>query len=222
MPGNPWYAIPDWWAVVGTLLTLIYAIFHEELWTWWRRPKIKISIQVKHPDCVKTTLPKQNSSEFYSECYRFRLRVQNFGETTAEAVEVYAERLQHQLDDGSLEDVERFPPMNLLWAHVRRSTQSISPGLCRHCDLGFIVGPNTVADAIDIHFDHTLRLSLDLEVQPEHSGFRIAAGSYQLTVVVGATNMRPQRKVINLKFSGEWHTDENEMFSQGIPIEVIA
>jgi hypothetical protein len=216
MVGNPWYTIPDWWAAIGTISAVAYAIFHEWMLALWRRPKLEMSTAGAPPDCVKTTLTSQRTDEHLADRYHFRLRVKNTGQSTAENVEVYAERLERQGDNGGFKDVDGFPPMDLLWAHVGRSTQSISPGLSRHCELGFITGPKSWEEAVD----GTAKFCFDLEVKPNQGGYEVGAGTYRLTVTRGASNVKPQKKVIDLRFEGQWYPDESEMFSQGTQIKV--
>jgi hypothetical protein len=132
MAGIPWYTIPGWWAPIGTFLAVLYAIIHTWIWPWWTRPKLEMSHTGAPPDCVKTGLTSQQADGHLAERYCFRLRVKNTGQRTAENIEVYAERLQRQGDDGGFKDVDHFPPHDLLWADIERSTQSISPGLSRH------------------------------------------------------------------------------------------
>lgn len=123
------------------------ALFGETVWACIRRPKLDLSISVRQPDCVETTLTDE-SGQVVADCYYFRVLVRNDGKRIAKDVELYAEKLERE-EDGKFTPVVQFPPMDFRSSHVGRPLQSISPGLKKHCDLGYIAQPKaTTSDEL--------------------------------------------------------------------------
>ncbi len=214
-----WWAKPEWWSAIGTVSAVIVALFGETIWAWFRRPKLDLSISVQRPDCVRTKLT-DNAGRIVADCYYFRVLVSNRGKRRAEDVELYAERLQQE-ENGKFNTVVAFPPMDLRWSHVGKPLQGISPGLHKHCDLGYIPLPNELKEVVEIALYSTARFCFELEVKPNQGGWSIGAGTYRLHLAVAAANAEVQRRVLEIKFGGQWINDETEMFQKGIDIRPI-
>jgi len=214
-----WWKNPEWWLAIGTVSAIVVALFGEIVWAWLRRPKLDLSIKIRRPDCVKTTLTDQND-RVLAEAYYFRLLVKNHGKRRAEDVEVYAEGLEMD-ENGEFKPVTEFPPMDLKWSHIGKPIQSIAPGLQKHCDLGYITFPK--GGPVEQRISQVLgnsTFSFDLEVKPNQGGWSIQRGTYRLHVAVAAANAKVQRRVLEIKFDGRWRSDEKAMFSEGISIQV--
>ena len=114
--------------------------------------------------------------------------------------------------------------MDLRWSHVGKPLQSISPGLKKHCDMGYIKQPKaaTSDELIDQIFDPTVRFWFELEIKPNQGGWSIGAGTYRLHLAVGAANAHVRRRILTITFGGQWIEDEEEMFDRGIQIKVVS
>src|SRR5271168_4953053 len=128
-----WISNPSWWSAAGTIFAVTIALFGDTFWTWWRRPKLNLSIRMRRPDCNKTFL-SNSRGVVVADCYYFRVLVANGGKRRAHDVELHAERLEQRVN-GKYEEVTSFPPMRLLWSHVLTPVEDISPGVRKHCDL---------------------------------------------------------------------------------------
>lgn len=179
-----------------------------------------MSISVRQPDCVRTTLTNQ-SGQVSADCYFFRALVVNRGKRRAVDVELYAEKLERQ-EGGKFTPVAQFPPMDFKWSHVGKPLQSISPGLKKHCDIGYVAQPiaTDLRTALDQIFNPTVQFSFVLEVNANQGGWQIEAGTYRLHVALAAANAKVQRRVLEITFAGQWMDDEIEMFSQGIQVKI--
>lgn len=218
-----WWTKAEWWSAIGTVSAVAVALFGETIWAWLRRPKLDLSISVQRPDCVRTKFTDTTTGRIVADCYYFRVLVGNRGKRRAEDVEVYAERLERE-EGGKFAAIVEFPPMDLVWSHVGKPLQSISPGLRKHCDLGYIAlhEPVTPDELLDQMFDPTVSFCFTLEVKPNQGGWSIGVGTYRLHLALAAANVaKVQRRVLEIKFGGQWMEDETEMFEQGIQIRVV-
>ena len=94
------------------------------------------------------------------------------------------------------------------------------------CDFGQILEPN-FRTALSPQSSHTLPkgetvLELDLEVQPNTMSHLLPKGSYKIQVKIAAANARPTTKWWEMNLTGNWHSDEEKMFSEGIGIKESA
>lgn len=229
--------LAQWVEAIGTMLAVIVALaialFQDKMRAWIMRPKLDVSIDVSPPDCHKTkmgvsyvTPPR---TEEYIDAYRFRLKVTNSGNETAESVEVFAAQLSKQQADRTFKKVDSFLPMNLVWSHFqpRQIFFAISPSTNKHCDLAHIIEPKE-RDTIraerktwpNISPDKTI-LSLDTIVQPHTKHYLLPFGTYRLTIIVAASNAKAVRKTVEIRLTGDWYHDEQEMLEQGIGIQVL-
>jgi hypothetical protein len=171
---------------------------------------------------VKTTLT-DGTGKVVAEAYYFRLLIKNSGKRRAEEVEVYAEKLERE-DGKHFRTVDEFPPMDLKWSHVGRPLQSISPGLQKHCDLGYVSLPLHGLARRDVEqwLSAVSRFVFELEVRANQGGWDIGAGVYRLHVALAASNASVQRSILEIRFTGQWNNIEAQKFAQEIDIRVVA
>jgi hypothetical protein len=224
---------PIWLTAFGTIALAIVAIFQDIIRAWIKRPILNIEIKVKPPDCHKTYLFKPfpgtgegRVSDYYADCYYFRLRIINSGNCRAENVEVFASELTKKLADGTFERVNSFLPMNLLWAHIGTPFFNISHGMEKHCDLAHIVDPrkrhlfNGEENPLS-NIGLKTFLSLDTIVKPNTMSHLIEPGIYRMKLIVGSSNTNPKERVFEINHTGEWIEDENRMLQDGIAVKSI-
>jgi len=232
-------AITDWISAVGTLvmaLVAIVAIFQDKIRAWLMRPRLRVSISVAPPDCQKTkmrySLPSPDvnapARERMADVYYFRLRVSNSGNQKAESVEVFVAQLSRQQADGSFRVVDSFLPMNLVWAHLGGMLfPAIAPGTYKHCDLGYILDPQSRKMIPGEHTtwpnvppDKTI-LTLDTVVKPYTLSYLLPFGTYHLVILVAAANAKAIKNTLEVRVTGDWYDDEREMLGQGIGIRLL-
>jgi hypothetical protein len=215
-----WLSKPEWLSAIGTVSAVVIALFLETARTFWNRPRLELTIRMGRPDCMKTLISDHENRPI-ADCYWFRVMVHNRGRGRANRVEIHAERLD-VVTEGSFGPVEEFPPMRLLWSHVRQPEQDISPGVRKHCDLGYIKLPRSlsVPQTADLMLGNGNRFTFELEVIPNHGGCEIGAGHYRLHLAMAAANGRVQRIVLGINYSGQWTPKEADMFADQIRINV--
>jgi hypothetical protein len=228
---------------VAVLAALAIAIFQDSMRAWFRRPKLDVSIALEPPDCHMTKMRKTYQAggvstmnvpaDFFpqpseADVYYLRLRVANKGRKTASQVEVFAHKLERKRADGSFSEVDTFIPMNLQWSYHRLLFfPEISPSTYKHCDLAHVVDPHKRADfpmetptELDIPAYRTV-LSFDTKVKPFTRSYIVPEGVYRLTIIVAAADIQPVTKELEITLTGDWHSDERKMFSEGIGITVL-
>jgi hypothetical protein len=219
--------IRAWLGVVIQAGVAIVAIWQDRIRAWLKRPKLAVFANTAPPDCDLTHFNAEYGHQIVmiARCYYFRLRIQNNGERLAEKVEVYVERVEKRQVDNTFCIVGNFPPMNLRWAHVGGATRDLGPGMEKFCDFGYIVDPKALREhpeyfalevkRRDLEDQNAVVFTTDLEVKPNHGGHVIGPGTYRFFLAVGAANVKPTRRCLEMFFSGSWF-DESRMYSDGI------
>ena len=199
-------------------------------------PKLELRTRVAPPDCHRTTWRitepdyDPNTGEHFTRttefpCYYFRVSIANTGNTEAREVEVFASSLGRKRADGNFEEVPRFTPMNLVWAHVGRPDLSIlSPHIPKMCDLAHLFQPEhrrRFGHDLPGVADNQAILALDLQVEPNNKGHLVEPGIYHLALVVAAANTSPQKYTPEINFAGDWFDDETKMLRDGLGIRLV-
>ncbi len=78
-----------------------------------------------------------------------------------------------------------------------------------------------MVDDIDRYLSPISLLHFVLEVNANQGGWTIGAGVYRLHVALAAANASVQKCVLEIRFSGQWVDDEDQMFGQEITIRVV-
>jgi hypothetical protein len=217
---------------IATFLAVIFALLKEEIVKLWRKPKLVATIKLTPPDSHKASMiygsllePLKITQLKQTDCYYFRLWVQNDGNIRAEKVQVFAKGLSKRTADGNFRPSEDFLPMNLQWSHTHETfAEGISPKMGRHCDIGHVTFPRALKDLQedhpDSHIGHTI-LALDLEAKPLTKNHLVLPGTYRLTLKIAAANSSPITKVIEITLTGDWFDDQIKMFADGIGIKML-
>jgi hypothetical protein len=161
-----------------------------------------------------------------ADCYYFRLRVTNTGRRRAEDVEVYAAQVEKEHELGDYTTISDFPPMDLKWSLFGCPFLSISPGISRHCDLGYVAlpalnGPKSILPDMVLRAGG-VEFELEIEVKPNRGTYQLAAGTYRITVIVAAANVMPTTHQFQIIHTGQWHDDEGDMLDKGVRIKQLS
>ncbi|HKB56164.1 MAG TPA: hypothetical protein VKC51_01120 [Lacunisphaera sp.] len=213
---------PSWLTAVGTISLAILAVFQDKIRAFLLKPKLTVSISTNSPDSVKTPM---QAGQVVGDAYWFRLRIGNEGNTSANNIEVLAQRLFRRNADNTFTEDVNFQPMNLLWAHFKTPfLEAISPSTFKFCDVGFIPDPARFAamyptsnPAISVV---KTALFLETVVKPFNSSNVLPPGFYRLSVVVAANNAKPITATIEINHTGDWHADTARMSKEGIGLTV--
>lgn len=212
-------ALAQWVSAGITLLAVFVALFKETVLAWHYKPKLELRINPEAPDCHK---------QFFSDGhtgYSLRFWVFNNGNRPAKDVQVYAASLKMKDQTGEMYTaVEKFLPMNFKWSSgegnvVTTFASIISPAVGRHCDFGHIV--SGIAERMHGHIDDmafSLSFVFDLEIDTKMRNATIQAGSYDLELVLAASNVKPRRYSISFTYDGRWSNDAKTMFTKHLLI----
>ena len=223
--------ITKWLAAIATIgssvVALFIAIFHERLRTLLWHPKLVIRFENHSPD-VNLIPVKNESTGAMADCYYFRIRIYNEGNTSAEMVEVFVEEILRRQADGTFEPWQGFIPLNLVWSHSRQPYfPSIPPHIYKHCDLGNIIDPSQrhhfpehVHPRVNLSQSLTM-MCLGLTTLPRSGSYLLLPDFYHLVIVAVAANAGVVRRTIELNLTGNWFADEQRMLREGVGIRLI-
>lgn len=223
--------ITKWLAAIGTIgasvVALFIAIFHERLRTLLWHPILVIRFENRPPDANLIPVMNENTGAM-ADCYYFRLRVYNEGNTSAEMVEVFVEEIHRRRANGTFEPWQEFIPLNLVWAHYGQAYfPRIPPHIYKHCDLGHIIDPShrhqfpsEVHPRPNIPQDQTM-MCLGLITLPRSGTHLLLPGFYHLVVVAVAANADIVRRTVEINLTGNWYADEQRMLREGVGIRLL-
>jgi hypothetical protein len=209
------------WAGAGaSTAAVIVALFKEPILQRLRHPKLLVKIEAKPPFCVRTPHEEkqEDGGKWLGWRHYLRLWVENSGTVRANNVEVFLWRVSKRMDDGSVQPVAEFTPMNLRWSYSDYNKPTIflgglSPGMGRFCDFAAISDPKcpTLAQANQSKTLLSLRLE-SLRPFPEWLG----PGQYTFDLKLAADNSAPASHTIQLHLTGLWSDDPAVMLSHGL------
>src|ERR1700722_4141272 len=118
-PPNPAFqlgpsTLAQWVAAFATSAAVLYALYRDNIASYFRRPELTARIEQNPPDCLVAPVPVGN---WIGESYWLRLWIQNDGRDAAKHVQVFVARLyQKAKAGGNFISVPDFSPMNLRWS----------------------------------------------------------------------------------------------------------
>jgi hypothetical protein len=199
-------------------------LFRESIFLWIRKPKLKIDISPKPPDCnVGPIILKNNVS---SQVCFLRIWVSNEGKTTAKNVQVFAAKLFRKNASDKYIERTNFQPMNLLWSHTGSVfSEGIAPKMGQHCELGIILPPGVLPPNIPPAYlahlnNNKTSLIIETQVKPFTGTSNLECGNYQILIRVAAENVEPKEYKIEINLTGVWFENELEMLSKGIGLNI--
>ncbi|MGO9112445.1 MAG: hypothetical protein ACLP9L_24710 [Thermoguttaceae bacterium] len=226
-----WGNVAQWTGAVATLLAVLVALFKEDIASFRRKPKLRLTARVAPPDTHKLPCFFGNPSNSV-DVYFLRVWIQNEGSARAEKVQVFVAGLCRKAATGTFSVVDSFLPMNLRWTHASDSpsgveifAEGISPGMGKHCDLARVVDPRGQAEFGDDHpraKPGQTVLALATEVQPTNKSYLLVPGTYRLELRVAGANCRPRSFTVELTLTGQWYAEEEQMYRDGLGLSLVA
>jgi len=231
-----WGTVGQWAAAGGTLCAVVVALFKDEYLRARRRPRLRVTAELKLPHCHKTFLgpyevQRTTLTTTSAPCYYLRLWIANRGKSRAENVQVFVASVLQRAADGTFVALSSFLPMNLRWSHGRPDgstevfAEGIAPGMGKHCDLLEIVHPDNRAelnrDLPESPKDLVIG-AVQVEVFPNTRTHLLTPGVYRLNLLAAAANARPMDTTVELTISGQWLDDEARMFVEGLGLKTVA
>jgi hypothetical protein len=214
---------------IATFITALAAL-GIAIWGSWLgalafKPKLRVSINMAPPDCMKmlAILERRGDYTGYTNSYQCRLRITNDGNRPARNVEVRLRSLDVVPDGGPGREDRTFVPMSLLWTNseglARRAEQvtasRIEPKLDKQCNLCSTIEYESA--------NPLLNFATEVDPTPIQAGVyanRKPPGNYLLHIAIAADNARVVYKTLRISFAG-WIDDEGEMFRKGLVIEIV-
>ncbi len=215
----------DWgtfWTASGVLVALflgIVGIFQDWIRSWFRKPKLSVSIKVAPPDCHKTSFYRADIDRKISDTYYFRFRIENTGNYFAEDVEAMITGV-YKKDSNDYAKLDNFLPLNLVWSHYRQITiPKIQPMLFKHLDFGYVLKSNTeYLKRFDIQSTSSVFFEFDVAVRPNTGSHILLPGDYRVKITFAGNNVKPVEKIYHLMIKDAWNDDEKEMLKNNIEI----
>jgi len=213
---------------VGTIALAVLAVFGETVRSWFRKPKLVLSVVCEPPDCV--SIPSERQIRYdrrRADTIYLRVLVKNNGNESATNVEVYAEKLSRLRADQNWDLLTQFPPMNLVWSNFGQMYfPRIAPDMGKHCDIAHIIDPaqrkyfEQENPRLDLS-PSEVSMEFDLVTRPFNKSHIVGPGTYRVRVVVAATNVRPTIHTMEIRLAGPWHIDQELMLRDGVGIMLV-
>jgi hypothetical protein len=152
-----------------------------------------------------------------ADVYYFRFRVENYGWSTAEDVEVSIEEVKKFQGKGYEIDQD-FMPLRLVWSHwkMERPEMSIPSGAYRHCDFGFIIDPNAPHTPLPTKENDELLFWLDVFLRPNTGRTSLLPGKYQITISAFGKNVKRTTYVLEMEWKGIWALSIQEILTKSV------
>jgi hypothetical protein len=222
--------LAQWVGAVATSAAVVVALFKDQIFRYWRRPKLGIRISPEPPDTVFSPMgvsDDQGKLQWWKS-YWLRLWVENHGKDRAEQVQVFVSKVSKRGANDKYDSIRDFVPMNLRWSNGRdwRNPEIFAPGISptplgKHCDFCSISDPENPQDELPGYKGQCVA-TLQLEVFPSANRHRLPPGDYILEVIVGAANAEAKITHVRLNLKGQWSPDPKVMLKDYLGIEIVS
>jgi hypothetical protein len=186
---------------IGTIGTVVYALFRDLIVTPRRRPKLDLHLDPTGNDQVVVA-----TADGFDAAHA-RLRVANgAGKDTADDVVVMVTEVRRldQSDEGVVETRPVGLPLTWSGSDPPRTVASVHPGSERHIDLLHVDWP--ARDEIDIErkWSGDMPVQLDLSPKPAGGHDSLDSGRYEIDVEIRARNADAVRYTVGVDWDGKW------------------
>ncbi|SRR6266403_1883059 len=210
------------------LIALLIALFLDDYRRWRYKPKLEVSANDSPPCCVRKTHMPVGTGWAERPHYALGVRVTNFGNAEARDVEVYATSLEIKNGRGKFEPVSGFAGTNLVWSLSQQHTLGLlNPRMPKFFNLARVFCKDEVPKPLISHIGPPTmdylgdRTIFDFAPQVGSWGQIFAPGIYRLTIMLGAANVKPIKKILQIKVTGNWPGVEPQMVSQVLEVKVL-
>lgn len=192
----------DTWATVavaiGTIGTVVYALFRDVLMTPRRRPKLELRFDGCGSDQVIVETAEGDAASI-------RLRVVNRpGKDTADDVVVLVTEVRRLEEDTTTAEATPIVlPLTWSGSSPPLSVASVHPGSQRHIDLVHVDLPPEDETEIERRWS-VMQLQLDVSPKPTGGQDTLAPGNLEIAAEVRARNADALCYVIPVHWDGEW------------------
>jgi hypothetical protein len=190
----------DTWATVavaiGTVGTVVYALFRDLIVTPRRRPKLDLRFDSSGNDQIVVATGGGLDAAYV------RLRVANrAGKDTADDVVVMVTELRRPaMTEGQPIGL----PLTWSGTSPPRTVASVHPGSERHIDLLHVDWPGRDESDIARKWTGDVPLHLDLTPRPAGGQDTLAPGAYEISVELRARHADATRYAIDVAWDGKW------------------
>lgn len=184
----------EWMTAIGTVGAVLVALFGPVLWSWWRRPRLKITYKPAEPFC-RDNVPLEGGAL----AHWIRVMVTNEGRSTAKRCKGQVIKVVRQEDNSVRSDID---PLPLRWAGVpegqEMNPRDLSPKESQYLNVAMARtdNQNAVIIATDLSGDFRPGFSPTLEAGRRH----------KITVAVYADNADPVTAEFVITFDGDIHS----------------
>lgn len=210
-------SLAQWFGAVGTIAAVLVALFKDPFIAWKRRPRLNVTCTKDSPWTTKGPIFVHDQSGnvlWTGDCYYVRVKVENSGNTRAEKVQVYAEKLE-KLGQAAktFYEVKTFVPLNLRWSNLGVAIlDGISPKMGAFCDVLALCDPGNPTRTLPPGMPQSSTVGeLQLEVKPLSRPDLLEPGTYRLTLRIAAANAEPIDKVFKFTHTGSWLPSDSDM-----------
>lgn len=225
----PWYQDPNWLTAIGTIGTVIVALFGVGVYDYLikpyllgKRPILGITIiPLRPPDSHQTILSIGNLIKSKNvDAYLLRFRIKNKGKSPIENTEAMVEKLED--DNGTVKD---FVPVNLKWSHHDSPTMPmIQRDMFKNCDFISLIQPSQANQAYErplIPTEYNKFKVVGLlapVVQTNINPYLEPGKNYCITIKFAGNNVSPQTLIYSFSFYDKWSDNTDEMLTNNIHI----
>lgn len=221
--------IPTWFAAIGAISAVVFAIFRDAIVKWYKKPVLEIECLNQSPYNQLLPMVHPTTGEKSTDAYFFRILVHNRGRSDATNVEVFIKKL-YWWNGVKYQWLNSFLPMNLCWANRPSEDQknSFMPKIpqdsYRYCDLGHIkkdvsidryLNKKDIRDFIFYHVENKTILHISKLVKASNFEYLLGPKQYCFEVQLTGDNCKTETYFIHINHSGDWHDSDHKMFKEG-------
>jgi hypothetical protein len=63
---------------------------------------------------------------------------------------------------------------------------------------------------------------LDVEFKHYNKSYLLEPGTYRLHIIIVGQNALPESKIVEISFTGDWYENQEEMFRDGVRINILS
>ena len=202
-PGPVLGSAVDTWATVavaiGTIGTVVYALFRDVFMAPRRRPKLELWFDGSGSDQVVVETAEGDAASV-------RLRVVNGpGKDTADDVVVLVTEARRVEDGATIANATPIVlPLTWSGSTPPLTVASVHPGSERHIDLLHLDLPTGDELEVQRRWSETVPLHLDVTPKPAGAQDQLVPGTFEISVEVRARNADAVGYVIPVDWDGRW------------------